>query len=93
MCDLWKSTLPGETPRGAIPAQIRTALGELAPARRIKLYNAGSFFDPRAIPPADDGEIADLLAGFDRVIVESHPALVRARCFAFARRLPGRLEV
>ncbi len=94
MCDLWTSTLPGDTPRGAIPAQIRAALAELAPARRIKLYNAGSFFDPRAIPPDDDGEIADLLAGFDRVVVESHPALVNARCVAFADRLgSGRLEV
>lgn len=61
MCDLWTSTLPGDTPRGAIPAQIRAALAELPPARRIKLYNAGSFFDPKAIPPDDDGEIADLL--------------------------------
>jgi len=88
------STLPGDTPRGAIPAQIRSALAELPPARRIKLYNAGSFFDPRAIPPEDDAEIAGLLSGFDRVVVESHPALVNARCFAFAERLgPGRLEV
>ena len=36
------------------PLQIRGAIATLPPARQVKLYNAGSFFDPRAIPPADD---------------------------------------
>jgi archaeosine synthase beta-subunit len=94
MCDLWKNTLDQDTPSGAIPAQIRTALSELRPARRVKLYNAGSFFDPRAIPPAEDAEVAGLLAGFERIVVESHPSFVQERCFEFAERLgPGRLEV
>ncbi len=94
MCDLWKNTLEEDTPPGAITAQIGSALLELPPARRIKLYNAGSFFDPRAIPPAEDAAIAELLAGFERVVVESHPAFVRDRTFEFAERLgPGRLEV
>jgi len=94
MCDLWKNTLEEDTPHGAIPAQIRTALGELPPARRVKLYNAGSFFDPRAIPPSEDADVAQLLGAFERVVVESHPAFVRERCFEFAERLgPGRLEV
>ncbi|HET9567455.1 MAG TPA: hypothetical protein VFP16_03760, partial [Vicinamibacterales bacterium] len=45
MCDLWVNTLDETVPRGAIAAQIRTALADLPPARQIKLYNAGSFFD------------------------------------------------
>jgi uncharacterized Fe-S cluster-containing MiaB family protein len=54
-CDLWKNTTTETVPRGAIPEQIDYALRELNnPAiRQIKLYNAGSFFDPRAIPPED----------------------------------------
>ena len=93
MCDLWTHTTEETVPEGAIPAQIRTALARLPPARRVKLYNAGSFFDPRAIPPGDDPAIAALLEPFERVIVESHPALVGGRARALARRLPGRLEV
>jgi uncharacterized Fe-S cluster-containing MiaB family protein len=93
MCDLWKSTLERDTPPGAIPRQIERALARLPPARRIKLYNAGSLFDPRAVPPADDAAIARLVRGFDRVIVESHPALVAGRCLEMQERLGGRLEV
>jgi len=93
MCDLWQNTLEGDTSRGAISGQIERALARLAPARRIKLYNAGSLFDPRAVPPADDAEIARLLYGFDRVIVESHPALVGPRCLEMNERLGGRLEL
>src|SRR5207248_3530331 len=54
MCDLWRNTLEETVPPGAIAAQIRHALEQLpAPAgarQHLKLYNAGSFFDPRAIP-------------------------------------------
>lgn len=75
-CDLWTNTLDETVPSGAISQQIRAALADLSPARWIKLYNAGSFFDPRAIPPGDIPAIADLLAPFERVIVESHPALI-----------------
>src|SRR5215471_12080776 len=63
MCDLWKNTLDETVERGAIPRQIRDALASLTPACQVKLYNAGSFFDPRAIPPSDDEEIAALLDG------------------------------
>ena len=45
----------------------------------IKLYNAGSFFDPRAVPDADYDDIAAALAGLSRVVVESHPALIGQR--------------
>lgn len=76
MCDLWRNTLAGSTPAGAIPAQIDFALAHLPPARAVKLYNAGSFFDPRAIPTADYPAIADRVRSFCRVIVECHPTLI-----------------
>ena len=83
MCDLWRDTAPGDTPEGAIPAQVAAAREmldrERPPVSQIKLYNAGSFFDPHAVPERDYDAIAAQLAGFDRVIVESHPALVGAR--------------
>ena len=62
MCDLWKNTLTETVPIGAIPAQIDYALGQLPPARQIKLYNSGSFFDPHAIPPQDHPAIAAQVA-------------------------------
>jgi radical SAM enzyme (TIGR01210 family) len=93
MCDLWKNTLTDAVPLGAIPEQIEFALQQLPPARHIKLYNSGSFFDVRAIPPEDYLGIAALLKHFERVIVESHPALIGERCFDFRDLLSGRLEV
>ena len=95
-CDLWRDTLDGPTPAGAIPAQLRAALAEAGPSPRpaaAKLYNASNFFDERAVPAADDEEIAGLLGDFARVTVECHPRLVGERCLRFARRLAGRLEV
>lgn len=59
----------------------------------VKLYNASNFFDPIAVPPTDDQEIAALLRPFDRVIVESHPRFIQRRCLEFADRLSGALEV
>lgn len=98
MCDLWQHTLDTDTPPGAIPHQIRLALAarsELAvPGRgHLKLYNAGSFFDPRAVPPADDQAIADAVADAGRVTVESHPRLVGDRTWRFQDRLAPALEV
>lgn len=93
MCDLWRNTLTGETPAGAIPAQIDYALKRMPFARQIKLYNSGSFFDRRAIPLDDHAAIADRISGFERVIVECHPSLVGDECFGFRDRLSGRLEV
>ncbi len=93
MCDLWKNTLEDSVPPGAIAEQIREALRVLPPARRIKLYNAGSFFDGRAVPPEEHAVIAELVAPFERVIVESHPALVGPAVWAFRDRIPGTLEV
>lgn len=97
MCDLWQNTLDSRVPSGAIAEQIRFALTQLPPAKQIKLYNAGSFFDPQAIPPEDLPQIAALVAGFDRVIVECHPAFLRGefgqRALRFQEGLRGQLEV
>ena len=93
-CDLWQGTLSADTPLGAIPDQIRKALETLPPARFIKLYNAGSFFDRRSVPPADHPEIARLVRRFERVIVECHPALVGNGCLPFRDLVaPAALEV
>jgi archaeosine synthase beta-subunit len=93
MCDLWKNTLEAPVAPGQIPAQIRWALARLPPARHLKLYNSGNFFDPLAIPPEDYAEIAELAAPFERVTVECHPKLVGRRFREFRRQLRGELEV
>jgi radical SAM enzyme (TIGR01210 family) len=93
MCDLWKNTLEGPTPPGAIAAQIDFALSRLPACRQIKLYNSGSFFDPAAIPKADHEAIAARVRRFERLIVECHPALVGEECVRFGERLEGELEV
>src|SRR2546427_11560201 len=51
-CDLWRWTLDGPTPPGALPAQLSKALESLAPPfpHPPKLYNANHFFHPRAVP-------------------------------------------
>lgn len=93
MCDLWKNTLQTRVGPGQIPAQIRWALEQLPPARHLKLYNAGNFFDPQAIPPEDYGAIADVAAAFERVIVECHPRLIGRRFREFRALLRADLEV
>ena len=97
MCDLWVNTLDATVPSGAIAMQVRAALASLPGARAVKLYNAGSFFDPQAIPPDEDAAIAEAVGGFDRVIVEAHPAFLIGRhgerCLRFRDRIGGRLEV
>ena len=83
MCDLWTYTTVSDTPPGAIAAQVaaaRSAIrGERIPVTGMKLYNAGSFFDPRAVPETDYDGVAEALSGMSLVIVESHPALVGPR--------------
>jgi hypothetical protein len=93
MCDLWKNTLTETVPVGAIPAQIEYALARLPSAHAVKLYNSGSFFDPRAIPVKDHPAIARLLQPFERVIVECHPALIGKDCFRFRDSIAGTFEV
>jgi radical SAM enzyme (TIGR01210 family) len=94
MCDLWKYTTIADTPKGAIPAQIsaaRHALGdEGLTISGMKLYNAGSFFDRRAVPESDDEASAEALSGLSRVIVESHPSLVGPRVDRFRAALERR---
>jgi archaeosine synthase beta-subunit len=97
MCDLWTHTLDATVSHGAIAGQIRRALATLRPARHLKLYNAGSFFDPHAIPPDDYEEISEAVRDFDRIIVEAHPAFLTGggaeRCVRFRDLLEARLEV
>lgn len=93
MCDLWRNTTADTVPSGAIPRQLDYALARLPAARQIKLYNSGSFFDPRAIPPKDYEAIARRLDPFERVIVECHPSLVGAACLQFRDSIHGKLEV
>jgi radical SAM enzyme (TIGR01210 family) len=106
MCDLWRYTTTADTPPGAIPAQVAAARrglqDEAIPVTQMKLYNAGSFFDPRAVPERDYDAIAVELAGLERVVLESHPALVGLRLDRFLDALdrhcsaagaPPRLEV
>jgi hypothetical protein len=71
----------------------QSLLTSAATAKQIKLYNNGSFFDPRAIPPADHPAIAERLRGFERVIVECHPAIVGAPALKFRHLLGTKLEV
>jgi len=93
MCDLWRNTITDTVPAGAIHGQIDYALERLPEAPQIKLYNSGSFFDPRAISPEDYESIARRLDGFERVIVECHPALVGDVCVRFRDLIQGKLEV
>ena len=93
MCDLWRNTLTETVPAGAITAQIDYALGKLPPARQLKLYNSGSFFDPGAIPVAEYAAIAQRARAFERLIVENHPALVGDACLRFRDLLSGRFEI
>ena len=95
-CDLWRWTIDGPTPRGALPAQIASALESLngmTRPDRLKLYNASNFFDKRAVPHEDVPAIASLLAPFAGVTVESHASMVGPSALELARRINGRLEV
>lgn len=93
MCDLWQHTTNETVPVGAIPAQIDYALDRLPPARHIKLYNSGNFFDRKAIPPDDYRAIAERVHGFETVIVENHPKLCSEACLHFRDMIDGQLEV
>lgn len=93
MCDLWRNTLTQSVLIGAVPEQIDFALARLRPATTVKLYNSGSFFDPRAIPTEDYKAIANRVDSFQRVIVECHPAFVDERCIAFRDMINGNLEI
>jgi radical SAM enzyme (TIGR01210 family) len=94
-CDLWRWTIDGPTPPGALTTQVSAVLESLGgpPPDRLKLYNASNFFDQRAVPPSDLASIAGLSAGFGAVTVESHANTIGSKALEFARQIPGRLEV
>ena len=94
-CDLWKWTVDGATPPGALTTQLARVLeAHAGPAPdRIKLYNASNFFDRRAVPLEDLAGMVRLTSPFGSVTVESHANTVGPGTLAFARQLSGRLEV
>jgi radical SAM enzyme (TIGR01210 family) len=94
-CDLWRWTVDGPTPRGALPAQLARVLQSLERPlpERLKLYNASNFFDRRAVPADDVPAIAQLAAPFAAVTVESHAGTIGPLTLELARQIPGRLEV
>src|SRR5437899_1570496 len=96
-CDLWRWTLDGPTPPGALPIQLGRALeafrGEDPLPERLKLYNASNFFDRRAVPAEDVPRIAELAQPFRAVTVESHASLVGPEAVDFAAPVYGTLEV
>lgn len=94
-CDLWRYTIDGGTPLGALPRQIEQTLTTNDAARidRIKLYNASNFFDRRAVPREDVPRIAELCAPYGGLTVESHASTIGPPVVEFAQRLGGRLEV
>ncbi|RCS54909.1 radical SAM protein [Bremerella cremea] len=87
MCDLWKNTTDTSIPVGSIPQQIDFALSELPPAKHLKLYNSGNFFDAQAIARDDFTHIAQRAQAFDHVIVENHPRLCNRVCSQFREQL------
>jgi radical SAM enzyme (TIGR01210 family) len=94
-CDLWRWTIEGPTPPGALTAQLKFVLEKLGGhvPHRLKLYNASNFFDQRAVPAADVVGIAALSNVFTGVTVESHASTIGLRTLEFARQISGRLEV
>ncbi len=94
-CDLWRGTIDGPTPPGALTMQLENVLQALDDPvpDRLKLYNASNFFDPRAVPSEDLIGIARLAAPFAAVTVESHANTIGPKTVAFAQRIHGRLEV
>ena len=94
-CDLWRWTIDGPTPPGALTRQLENVLrvvdGPLPD--RLKLYTASNFFDRRAVPSDDLAGLAELASSFAAVTVESHANTVGLATLAFARQITGRLEV
>ena len=91
-CDLWRYTLDGPTPPGALTKQLERAIDGVS-ADRLKLYNASNFFDTRAVPREDLPAIAKLADSFSHVTVESHANTVGPATIEFACMIRGRLEV
>lgn len=94
-CDLWRLTIDGPTPAGALPAQLRGVLeSQVQPLPgRLKLYNASNFFDRRAVPAEDVPAMARLAEPFAGVTVESHANMIGPLTLEFGKAIRGRLEV
>ena len=94
-CDLWRYTIDGPTPPGALAQQVEKILNTVdgPQPNRIKLYNASNFFDHRAVPKVDRLALTQLVRPFTGVTVESHASTVGRETLTFARQLDGRLEV
>ncbi|HXG96175.1 MAG TPA: hypothetical protein VNJ06_03580, partial [Gemmatimonadales bacterium] len=94
-CDLWRYTLDGPTPTGALPIQLARVLEEMEPPlpTRLKLYNASNFFDRRAVPQQDVPRLAELARPFAAITVESHASTIGPMTLEFRALLSSRLEV
>jgi archaeosine synthase beta-subunit len=94
-CDLWRYTIDGPTPAGALTKQLGSVLQSVNAGSidRLKLYNASNFFDARAVPAEDFTAIALLARDFPSVTVESHASTIGPRTLDLARAIGGRLEV
>ncbi|HEX2693666.1 MAG TPA: hypothetical protein VHL12_06440 [Gemmatimonadaceae bacterium] len=94
-CDLWRGTIEGPTPAGALTRQIETVLSTFSDVQceRVKLYNSSNFFDRRAVPLSDLRGIAALTAPFAAVTVESHANTIGPAALEFAEQISGRLEI
>jgi radical SAM enzyme (TIGR01210 family) len=94
-CDLWRGTIDGPTPAGALTKQIEGVVATLGDVRceRVKLYNSSNFFDRRAVPLSDVQGIAELTTPFSAVTVESHPNTIGPAALEFAAEISGRLEI
>jgi hypothetical protein len=94
VCDLWKHTTERAGAPAPVAEQVEWALAELPLVPSVKIYNAGSFFDTRAISQNDRARIAQLVKGRKTLIVECHPRLVDGRCAEFAAAIaPVELQV
>lgn len=91
-CDLWKFSIDGPTPSGALTTQLEGAIAGIR-ADRLKLYNASNFFDTRSVPLEDLRGIARLGSSFDALTVESHANTIGPRVVEFAGAVSGRLEL
>jgi archaeosine synthase beta-subunit len=94
-CDLWRGTIDGPTPAGALTKQIEGVVATLDDVRceRLKLYNSSNFFDHHAVPLSDVQGIAELTTPFSAVTVESHANTIGPAALEFAAKISGRLEI
>ena len=98
MCDLWMNTLDDVVPRGAIAQSDSTARWPSCRRRDTSSCTTPAASSIRSrFPSEDDEAIAREVEGFERVIVESHPAFLAGayaeRCRRFQSLIPGQLEV